>query len=69
MARLEELERLVGTRVTLRLTPTAPGGPVVTGRLLGVLRALDGSVVTIEPDGAAAPLTCHAHYIEGVEPA
>lgn len=69
MARLDELEQLIGLRVTLRLTPAAPGGPVITGRLVGVLRALDGSVVTIEPDGAAAPLTYHAHYIESVEPA
>lgn len=69
MARLEQLEQLIGMRVTLRLSATAPGGPVVTGRLMGVLRALDGSVVTIEPDGAAAPLTYHAHHIEGFEPA
>ncbi|HMA43570.1 MAG TPA: hypothetical protein VKO86_06115 [Gemmatimonadales bacterium] len=69
MVKLEELERLVGERVTLRLSAMAPGSPAVTGRLAGVLRALDGAVVTIEPDGAAVPLTCHAHYIETVEPA
>lgn len=69
MARLEQLEQLIGMRVTLRLTAAAPGGPLITGRLMGVLRALDGAVVTIEPDGAAVPLTCHAHYIETVEPA
>ncbi|HMA39351.1 MAG TPA: hypothetical protein VKP10_04700 [Gemmatimonadales bacterium] len=67
--KLEALEQLIGLRVTLRLTAGAPGGPRITGRLIGVLRALDGAVVTIEPDGAAVPLTCHAHYIETVEPA
>ena len=67
--KLEALEQLIGLRVTLRLTAGAPGGPRITGRLIGVLRALDGAVVTIEPDGAAVPLTCHAHYLEGVEPA
>jgi hypothetical protein len=69
MVKLEALEQLIGMRVTLRLTAAAPGAPRITGRLMGVLRALDGAVVTIEPDGAAAPQTCHAHYIEGVEPA
>lgn len=63
----EELEDLVGERVTLRLTATAPGTPAVTGRLLGVLRALDGTVVTLDPGGAHAPLTYHSHYIDRVE--
>lgn len=69
MVKPEELETLTGERVTLRLAPGAPGGPVVTGRLVGVTRALDGMVVTIAPDGAAEHLTYHYHYIESAKPA
>lgn len=71
MAIAGEIKRLVGRRATLRLTPQAPGGPVVTGRILGVLEALDGLVVTLEPDGAppGTRLTYHYHYIAAVSPA
>jgi hypothetical protein len=66
---LDELRRLTGQRVTLRLQPHAPGAPTVTGRLLGVLDALDGLVVTIEPDGAPETrMTCHYHYILAITP-
>ena len=65
----EEWKRLVGQTVTLRLTPQAPGGPTVTGRVLGVLEALDGLVVTLEPTGAPGTrVTYHYHYILAVEP-
>jgi hypothetical protein len=64
----EELERLVGRRVTLRLAPEAPGDPEVTGRIVGTTRALDGLVVTFAPDGADRPVTYHYHYVESVEP-
>ena len=71
MAIADELKRLVGRRATLQLTPEAPGGPVVTGRILGALEALDGLVVTVEPDGAppGTRLTYHHHYVVAVSPA
>lgn len=62
----EEWKRLVGQTVTLRLTPQAPGGPTVTGRVLGVLEALDGLVVTLEPTGAPGTrVTYHYHIHPG----
>lgn len=71
MATAEELRRLVGQRATLQLSPQAPGAPAVTGRILGVLDALDGFVVTVEPDGAPPGTrhTLHHHYILAVTPA
>jgi len=67
----EELEHLVGERVILRLASSAPGNPAVTGRIVGVVRALDGLVVTISPDGAepTESLTYHYHYVDSAEPA
>lgn len=65
----DELKRLVGQTVTLRLTPQAPGGPTITGKVLGFLEAADGLVVTLEPTGAPGTrVTYHYHYILAVEP-
>jgi hypothetical protein len=64
-----ELRRLTGRRVTLQLQPHAPGAPAITGRLLGVLEALDGMVVTVEPDSAPETrMTYHHHYITSITP-
>jgi hypothetical protein len=67
----DELRRAVGQRVTLELSPQVAGRPEVTGRVLGVLEALDGLSVVIEPDGAApgASQTYHYHYVLAVKPA
>ena len=66
----DEIRKQVGKRVTLKLTPQAPGGPTVTGRIEGVLDAVDGLLVTVVPDGApAAVRTIHYHYIEAITPA
>lgn len=69
MSVAENLRRQVGRRVTLRLAPGAET-EVLTGRVLGVLDALDGLVVTVEPDGAPGTRrTLHYHHIAAVEPA
>jgi hypothetical protein len=70
MVRPEELEKLVGERVILRLATGAPGNPMVTGRIVGAVRALDGLVVTISPDGAEPNenVTYHYHYVESADP-
>lgn len=67
----QEIRRHVGQRVTLQLSPQAPGGPTVTGRLVGTLEAADGLVITLEPDGAppGTKLTYHYHHIVAVLPA
>ena len=67
----DEIRKHVGNRVTLKLTPQAPGGPnTVTGRIEGVLDAVDGLLVTVIPDGTtAAARTIHYHYIEAIAPA
>jgi hypothetical protein len=66
-----ELKGAVGKRVELLLVPWSPSGPArVTGKILGVLDAADGLVVTIELDDAAgARETYHYHYIAAVTPA
>jgi hypothetical protein len=71
MVKPEELESLMGERVILRLATGAPGNPMVTGRIVGAVRALDGLVVTIAPDGAeeSENVTYHYHYVESAEPA
>ncbi len=64
MVTTEEIRRLKGQRVTLRLAPDAPGAPTVTGRILGTLEAADGLVVTVEPEGTPGKrLTVHHHHI------
>ena len=69
MVKPEDIEKVVGKHVTVRLSPRAPGTPLVTGTVLGVLRALDGLVVTLAPDGEGnTPRTFHYHFIEGIEP-
>ncbi len=66
----EEIRRLKGQMVTFRLLPEAPGAPVVTGRVLGVIEAADGLVVTVEPKGAPGKrLTVHHHHIAAATPA
>ena len=66
----QELKQAVGKRVRLDLTPQAVGGPTRRGRIVGVLEAADGMVVTLEPDEApGSQVTYHAHYIQTVHPA
>jgi hypothetical protein len=71
MATADEIKQFVGKRVTLQLTPDAPRGPTVTGRILGVLSAADGLVVTLEPDGSppGTRQTYHYHYIAAIRAA
>ncbi len=67
----EEIRRHVGKQVTLTLAPETPGGPTVTGRLVGTLEAADGLVVQIEPEGSTpgGRLTVHYHHIVALTPA
>ena len=69
--RPDEIKRHVGKRVTLCLKAGAPGGPTVTGRLVGSLDAADGLVVHLEPDGSkpGTRLTVHYHHILSLTPA
>ncbi|HEY7675643.1 MAG TPA: hypothetical protein VIG69_01125 [Candidatus Methylomirabilis sp.] len=65
----EEIRRQVGNRVTLKLTPQASGGPSLTGRLVGLLDAVDGLVLTVVPEGSpTSPRTIHYHHIETITP-
>jgi len=49
----------------MKLRADAPGGPTVTGRLVGTLEAADGLVVFVEPEGSSRDqrLTVHYHHI------
>jgi len=70
MAINQELKQSVGKRVRLELTPQASGGPSRTGRIVGVLEAADGMVVTLDPDDTPGHhVTYHAHYIKAIHPA
>ena len=70
MATNQEIKQAVGKRVRLDLTPQAIGGPTRTGRVVGILEAADGMVVTLEPDETPGThVTYHAHYIKTVQPA
>ena len=71
MVNPDEILRYVGERVVLHLSTEATGGPVVIGRVVGALRAADGLVVTLEPDGAvpARRITYHYHHIASIGPA
>jgi len=65
----DDLRRSVGKRVTLALTSGAPGAPSITGLVKGVLEALDGISVVIEPDGQPGQTrTYHHHYVQAVTP-
>ncbi len=67
---VEEIRGLKGQLVTFRLLPGAPGAPVVTGRVLGMIEAADGLVVTVEPqDAPGKRLTVHHHHIGSATPA
>ena len=67
---VEQIRRLKGQTVTLRLLPDAPGAPVVTGRILGMIEAADGLVLTVEPNGAPGKhITVHHQHITSATPA
>lgn len=64
MPSADEIKRLVGKRVTLRLAPEVGGTQVASGRILGALDAADGLVVTFQPaDQPGRRLTYHYHHI------
>ena len=66
----QELKQAIGKRVTLELAPQAAGGPIRIGRVIGILDAADGMVVTFAPDDAPGKhVTYHAHYILALRPA
>ena len=66
----QEIRQAVGKHVKLDLAPQAPGGPTRTGRIVGILDAADGMVVTFAPDDApGSQVTYHAHYIRAIHPA
>ena len=67
----EEVKAYVGQQVTLHLTPHAPGGPTVKGRLVETLDAADGLVAYVEPEGSppGSRFTCHYHYIASISAA
>ncbi len=61
---LEEIRGLKGQLVTFRLLPDAPGAPVVSGRVLGMIEAPDGLVVTVEPNSVPGKrVTIHHQHI------
>lgn len=68
MVTADETRGFVGQRVTLRLVAGAPGAPSATGRVAGVLDALDGLVVSLVPDGGPPEgrLTVHYHDIVSI---
>jgi hypothetical protein len=67
---VEQIRGLKGQTVTLRLLPDAPGAPVVTGRVLGMIEAADGLVLTVEPNAAPGKrVTVHHQHITSVTPA
>jgi hypothetical protein len=69
MVKAEEIRGLRGQRATLQLAANAPGGPTLTGRILGTIEAADGLVVTVEPDEAPGTrLTVHYQHILKASP-
>jgi hypothetical protein len=67
---VEEIRGLKGKIVTLQLLPGAPGAPAVTGRVVGMIEAADGLVVTVEPkDASGKRLTVHYQHIASATPA
>lgn len=70
MAKPEDVRRMVGQRALLHLAPQARLGPRLTGRIVGVIEAADGLVVTVEPEeNPGARLTIHYHHIVSVKQA
>jgi hypothetical protein len=66
----DDIRALKGRIVTFQLNPDAPGAPSVTGRILGMIEAADGLVVTVEPTGTPGKrLTVHQHHIVSATPA
>ncbi|HSB81666.1 MAG TPA: hypothetical protein VLM91_23035 [Candidatus Methylomirabilis sp.] len=66
----QKLKQAVGKRVKLELAPQAAGGPIRIGRVIGILDAADGMLVTFAPDDAPGKhVTYHAHYILALHPA
>jgi len=66
----DDIRGLKGRVVTFELLPDAPGAPSVTGRVLGMIEAADGLVVTVEPNGNPGKrLTVHHHHIVSATPA
>jgi hypothetical protein len=66
----DDIRGLKGQLVTLQLLPDAPGAPRVTGRVLGMIEAADGVVLTLEPmDAPGKRLTVHHHHIVSATPA
>lgn len=64
----EEMRKLAGQRVTLKLAPQAGLGPSSTGTVVGLIDAADGIVLTFEPDGSAGKrFTVHAHHVVSVK--
>jgi hypothetical protein len=68
MPSADDIKRLVGKRVTMRLSPAAGGPQAITGRLVGALDAADGLVVTLQPaDQPGHRATYHYHHILEIE--
>jgi hypothetical protein len=66
----DDIRGLKGRIVTFQLQPDAPGAPSVTGRVLGMIEAADGLVVTVEPTGSPGKrLTVHHQHIVSATPA
>jgi len=67
MPTVEEIQRLTGADVAVRLTPSA-GGHSVEGRMVGTLDAADGLVVFIEPAGEpGGRLSYNYQHIASIE--
>lgn len=68
--KIDDIRALKGKTATFQLLPGAPGAPVATGRVLGMIEAADGLVVTIEPkDAPGKRLTIHYQHIASATPA
>ena len=64
MPSVNEIKRLIGKRVQIRLADALGGPAAVSGRLVGVLDAADGLVVAIQPgEQPDRRLTYHYHHI------
>ena len=67
---VDEIRGLKGKNVTFGLLPGAPGAPVITGRVVGLIEAADGLVVSVEPkDAPGKRLSVHHHHIASATPA